>query len=53
MIKNQLLTYTEALGDVQAYVIAAMASDIYVEPAPTASRSIIYRQLFEELKSPV
>jgi hypothetical protein len=35
--------YTEALGDVQAYVNAAMAS----------GKSIIYRQLFEELKSPV
>ena len=45
--------YTETLGDVQAYVNAAMASDSYVERAPTSSRSIIYRQLFEELKSPV
>jgi hypothetical protein len=44
---------TQVLGDVQAYVNAAVASDSYVEPAPTASRSIIYRQLFEELKSPV
>jgi len=41
------------LGDVLAYVNSAMPSDIYVDPAPTASRSIIYRQLFEELKSPV
>ena len=53
MITNQLLMYTEALDDVQAYVNAAMASGKYVEPAPTASRSIIYSQLFEELKSPV
>ena len=53
MITNQLPMYTEALGDVQAYVNAAMASGKYVEPAPTASRSIIYSQLFEELKSPV
>ena len=45
--------YTEALGYVQAYVNDAMASDSYIEPAPTASRSIIYRQLFEELKLPV
>ena len=53
MITNQLLMYTEALGYVQAYVNDAMASDSYIEPAPTASRSIIYRQLFEELKLPV
>jgi len=33
--------YTVALGDVHAYVNTAMASDIYVESAPTASRSII------------
>ena len=45
--------YTEALGDVHSYVNAAMASCNYDEPAPTASRSIIYRQLFDELKSPV
>jgi len=53
MITNKLLMYTEALSDVQAYVHAAMASENYVEPAPTASISVIYRQLFEELKSPV
>ena len=46
MIKNQLFMYTDALSDVQAYINAAMASETYVEPAPTASRSIIYRQLF-------
>ena len=44
--------YTEALGDVHAYVNAALASCNYVEPTPTASKSIIYRQLFVELKSP-
>ena len=32
MITNQLIVYTEPLGDVQAYVNAAMASDGYVEP---------------------
>jgi hypothetical protein len=49
-ITNQLLVYTEALGDVQAYVNAAMISDCYVEPAPTVSRAVIYRRLFEDLK---
>jgi len=45
--------YTEVLDDVQAYVNAALASCNYVERAPTASKSIIYIQLFDELKSPV
>jgi len=53
MVRNQLLMYTEALSDVQPYVNAAMASENYVEPAPNASPYIIYRQLFEELKSPL
>ena len=53
MIRNQLLVYTEASSDVQYYVNTAMTSDNYIEPAPTASPHVIYRQLFEELKSPV
>ena len=44
---------TETLSDVQSYVNAAIASDNNVEPAKTASRSVIYLQLFEELKSPM
>ena len=53
MITNQLIVYTEALGDLQAYLYASMASHGYVDPAPTSSKSIIYRQLFVELKSPI
>jgi len=45
--------YTDALKYVEAYVNAAIASDNYVEPSPTACRSVIYHQLFEELKSPI
>ena len=45
--------YTKALGDIQAYVNAAVASVNYVEPVLTASKSFIQSQLFEELKSPV
>ena len=52
MVTNHLLMNTAAMGDVHAYVNAGMASDNYVEPAPPASRSIIYSQLFE-LRSPV
>ena len=47
IITNQLLTYTDALGDVQSYINVAMAYDSYVETAPTASKSILYSQLFE------
>ena len=50
MITNHLFMYTEVLGVVHAYVNAAMDS---VEQAPTASKPIIHRQLFDELKSPV
>jgi len=37
MITNQMFMYTEALGDVHAYVNAAMTSCNYAEPVPTAS----------------
>ena len=53
MIRNQLLVYTEASSDVQSNDNAAMTSDNYIEPARTASPYVIYRQLFEDLKSPV
>jgi hypothetical protein len=53
MIRKQMSMYTEALSDVQAYVNTAMTSENYVEPAPTACSSVIYRQLFEELRLPV
>ena len=49
MIRNQLIMYTETLMDVNA----VMGSENFVEPAPTASPYVIYRQNFEELKSPV
>jgi len=48
-----MLIDTEALSDFQIYVNAEMASENYVEPARTACRSVTYRQLFEELKSPM
>ena len=51
MITNQLYMYAEALSEVQAYVNTKMASCNYIEPAANASKSIIYRQLFDELKS--
>ena len=53
MVTNQFFMYTEELGDVHAYVNATLASCNYIEPNPTASKSIIYRQLFDEFKLPV
>jgi len=53
MITDQLVVYNEALSDVEDYVNAAMALENNVEPDPTAFKSDIYRELFEELKSPV
>jgi len=51
IVQNQLTSFTLALPDVMIYVIAALSSDTYIEPAPTASKSILYPQLFEELKT--
>lgn len=53
MASNMLTLYTEALNDVKIYVIAAMASDNYVESTPTSFKYVIYRQMFEDLKSPM
>jgi hypothetical protein len=51
MVHNQLLSYTEALSDLMTYVSSALQSSTYVEPSPTANKSILYYQMFEELKS--
>jgi hypothetical protein len=51
MIHNQLIRYTEDLPDLMTYVILAMGSNTYVEPAFDASKNILYYHLFEELES--
>ena len=51
VVHNQLNSYIEALPDLMTYVISALSSATYVEPASTASRLILYPQLFEELKT--
>jgi len=51
MIVNQLNMFTEGLCDVHAYVHSAMASCDFIEPV--TSKSIIYRQLFDDLKLPM
>ena len=42
--------YTAAMTDVIAYIDTAHDSVTFVEPPPTANKSINY-QLFEEIKS--
>ena len=51
VVHNQLNSYIEALPDLMTYVLSALSSATYVEPASTASRLILYPQLFEELKT--
>jgi hypothetical protein len=50
VVQNQLDAYTNALPDVLSYVTAALSSSADIEPAPTASKHIVYPQLYEELK---
>ena len=49
VLQNQLNVYTISLLDVLAYVTVALTSVNYVEPAPNASKHIVYSQLFDEL----
>jgi len=51
VLQNQLKVYTLSLPDVLAYVTVALTSVNYVEPAPNASKHIVYTQLFDELKT--
>jgi hypothetical protein len=51
MVRNQFSFYQTALNDVIAYVNSAQSSTSFVEPPATASKSINYFQLFEELKA--
>jgi len=51
VVQNQLNSYIAALPDVMTYVTSALTSSTYIEPPPTASKQILYEQLFEELKT--
>jgi len=48
--QTQLTSYIAALPDVMTYVISALSSTTYVEPAANASNVILYPRLFEEFK---
>jgi hypothetical protein len=51
IVQNKLNLYINALPDLMTYVISALSSDTYVEPAANASNFILYPLLFEELKT--
>ena len=48
---NQQIVYLRALSDVITYARAAQNSTVYVEPATSASKYILYPQFYEELKT--
>ena len=50
-IQNQLDTYTNAMSDVLSGVTVALSATAYIEPAPNASKNIMYPRLHEELKT--
>jgi hypothetical protein len=51
IVQNQLNLYITALPYLMTYVMSALSSDTYVEPAANASNLILYPCLFEELKT--
>jgi len=51
IIQKQFNSYITALPHVMTNVISALSSDTYVEPPATASKLILFPQIFEELKA--
>ena len=51
VVHNQQIIYLRALPDVITYARAAQQSAVYVEPATSANKSILYPHLYEELKT--
>jgi len=51
VLQNQLKVYTLSLPNILAYVTIALTSVNYVQPAPNASKHIVYSQMFDELKT--
>ena len=51
MIQNQMTFYIAAMTDVIAYIDTAHDCVTFAEPPSGANKSIIYYQLFEEIKS--
>jgi hypothetical protein len=53
IVSNQLKAYDKVTPDVKTYIISALGTVTYVEPAPTANNSILYYQLHEEINQPL
>ena len=51
IVLNQLAEYTEVMGDVMNYVLSTINSTTYVAPPLSANKTILYFQLFEEIKT--
>ena len=51
IVQNLLTKYTEAMADVMNYVLSTINSTTYIAPSHTANRTILYYQLFEEIKT--
>ena len=51
VVHIQHIIYLLALPDVINYARATQQSTVYVEPATSAIKSILYPQLYEELKT--
>jgi len=51
VVHNQQILYFLTLSDVIIYARATQHSTVYVEPANSANKSILYPQLYEKLKT--
>ena len=51
VVQNQQIINLRALPDVITFARAAQQSAVYVEPATSANKSILYPQLYEEIKT--
>jgi hypothetical protein len=51
VFQKQLDAYINALPGVLSYVTTALSSTAYIEPVRSASKHIVYTQLYEELKT--
>jgi hypothetical protein len=49
IVNNLLKAYVTAIPDVKTYVISALGTANFVDPAPAVNNSILYYQLHEEI----
>jgi hypothetical protein len=49
IVNKQLKTYITVIPDVKTYVISAVGTADFVDPAPTVNNAILYYQLHEEI----